>query len=178
MVRSIEATSKACKVVLLGDAWVGKTCLVQRCLDTHFDGTYRATVGTRVDEALRARSDGSTVRLHFWDMAGSQRLAPAQQRALHGAQVLWLVADGTRGDTVDVALALAAEAQRCVAREVPMLLSLNKADLAPQWDVDLPRMQALASRHALVSVSARSGQGIEQACHVLAGACVRAASAA
>uniref|UniRef100_A0A2K5YU47 RAB29, member RAS onco family n=2 Tax=Mandrillus leucophaeus TaxID=9568 RepID=A0A2K5YU47_MANLE len=58
------------KVLVVGDAAVGKTSLVQRYSQDSFSKHYKSTVG--VDFALKVLqwSDSEIVRLQLWDIAG------------------------------------------------------------------------------------------------------------
>lgn len=58
------------KVLVVGDAAVGKTSLVQRYSQDSFSKHYKSTVG--VDFALKVLqwSDSEMVRLQLWDIAG------------------------------------------------------------------------------------------------------------
>uniref|UniRef100_A0A674IIT9 Uncharacterized protein n=1 Tax=Terrapene triunguis TaxID=2587831 RepID=A0A674IIT9_9SAUR len=57
------------KVLIIGDATVGKTSLVQRYANDSFNKHYKSTVG--VDFALKVVqwSESETVRLQLWDIA-------------------------------------------------------------------------------------------------------------
>ncbi|KAJ7404076.1 hypothetical protein WISP_147601 [Willisornis vidua] len=57
------------KVLVVGDATVGKTSLVQRYANDSFNRHYKSTVG--VDFALKVVqwSESETVRLQLWDIA-------------------------------------------------------------------------------------------------------------
>lgn len=59
------------KVLVVGDAAVGKTSLVQRYSQDSFSKHYKSTVG--VDFALKVLqwSDSEMVRLQLWDIAGN-----------------------------------------------------------------------------------------------------------
>lgn len=61
------------KVLVVGDAAVGKTSLVQRYSQDSFSKHYKSTVG--VDFALKVLqwSDSEVVRLQLWDIAATAR---------------------------------------------------------------------------------------------------------
>ena len=66
-----------------------------------------------------------------------------------------------------VTLDLALELQKRVAASLgaaPFILALNKADLAPQWEVDEARIGALrADNFTVIKTSAKEGAGVEEA---------------
>jgi signal recognition particle receptor subunit beta len=81
-------------------------------------------------------------------------------RGMHG---YILVADGTRRQTLEDALALN---DRVVAEigKVPALLALNKFDLTDQWEIDPSRETQLAAAGWTVQhTSAKTGDAVEKA---------------
>eukprot|EP00116_Pleurobrachia_bachei_P006459 sb/3466721/ len=61
-----------CKVVLLGSANVGKTCLIRRIHKGIYRGEYENTIGAAFC-AKRINLDGHSVTLGIWDTAGSEK---------------------------------------------------------------------------------------------------------
>ena len=163
------------KISLLGDFAVGKTSTVARSVRNTFSEAYLTSVGVKVDSKTLSDPNGHELRLVLWDIAGANSLDQMRANYIGGSQGLLLVADGTRADTVDTAMALRDQAIRLLGRELPAVLILNKCDLAGEWEVPPQRIGELAQRLPVFSASARTGQGVEEAFAALAAA-VRAAS--
>ena len=163
------------KISLLGDFAVGKTSTVARSVRNTFSEAYLTSVGVKVDSKTLSDPNGHELRLVLWDIAGANSLDQMRANYIGGSQGLLLVADGTRADTVDTAMALRDQAIRLLGRELPAVLILNKCDLAGEWEVPPQRIGELAQRLPVFSASARTGQGVEEAFAALA-AVVRAAS--
>ncbi len=161
--------SSARKVCLLGDFAVGKTSLVARAVRNTFSAAYLTTVGVKVDSKALATERGE-LRLVLWDIAGANALDQMRSNYLGGSHGLLLVADGTRSDSVAVALDLREQTQRLLNRELPAVLLLNKRDLANEWDVPPPRIRELEAQLPTFSTSALSGEGVEAAFSALAAA--------
>jgi len=90
------------KAVVMGDAGVGKTSLVKRYVHDIFSMHSKPTIG--VDFALKIINwDESTdVRLHVWDIAGSERRnANSMRRNLSEAVMAIVVWDVTRPETFE-----------------------------------------------------------------------------
>ncbi len=151
------------KVAMLGDFAVGKTSLVARAVRNTFSDNYLTTIGVKVDSKALQLEDGRALRLVLWDIAGAGALDQVRASYLGGAHGFLLVADGTRADTVDTALRLHEQGCRLLGKTVPAVLLLNKCDLAAEWELSVQRMEMLSSVHEVRSVSARSGQGVEDA---------------
>ncbi|KAL0214571.1 hypothetical protein P9112_006755 [Eukaryota sp. TZLM1-RC] len=88
------------KVVLLGSAAVGKTCLVGRFINEKFDGDYELTIGAAF--AAKAVTVGDrTLRLGIWDTAGSERFEAMSRIYYRGARAAIVCYDITDKSTFD-----------------------------------------------------------------------------
>lgn len=149
------------KVCLLGTSGVGKTSLVARYVDDSFSDKYLTSVGVAIKKKT-VTVDGTEVTQVIWDLAGDDDFQRLEASYLRGTSGYLLVADGTRRVTLDLAL----ELQKRVAASLgaaPFTLVLNKADLAPQWEVDEARISALrAENFTIIKTSAKEGAGVEE----------------
>ena len=149
------------KVCLLGTSGVGKTSLVARYVDDSFSDKYLTSVGVAIKKKA-VTVDGTEVTQVIWDLAGDDDFQRLEASYLRGTSGYLLVADGTRRVTLDLAL----ELQKRVAASLgaaPFTLVLNKADLAPQWEVDEARISALrAENFTIIKTSAKEGAGVEE----------------
>ncbi|HKZ48801.1 MAG TPA: Rab family GTPase [Thermoplasmata archaeon] len=121
------------KVVMVGDAAVGKTSLVRRFVHDQFSDTYAVTLGAKVlaRDTLALSPDGQevAVRLAIWDIMGeSSLLDEVSETFFHGAQGVVAVCDLTRYSTFE-RLPLWLRHVNQVAGSVPMALAVNKSDL-------------------------------------------------
>ncbi|KAL4608423.1 ras-related protein Rab-34 isoform X2 [Arapaima gigas] len=81
-----------CKVIVMGDVAVGKTCLINRfCRDT-FDRSYKATIGVDF-EMERFEVLGVPFSLQLWDTAGQERFKCIASTYYRGAQAMIIVFD-------------------------------------------------------------------------------------
>ena len=61
-----------CKVLLIGDSGVGKTCLLLRFANDGFSSAFITTIG--IDFKIKnLELDGTRVKLQIWDTAGQER---------------------------------------------------------------------------------------------------------
>jgi small GTP-binding protein len=150
------------KVCMLGSFSVGKTSLVRRFVDSIFDEKYHTTIGVKVDKKV-LNANGEDVTLVLWDIHGEDVYQKMRMSYLRGMAGYLLVADGTRRQTLDDALALN---ERVVQEfgKVPSLLLLNKYDLADQWEIDSSQAAKLAAAGWNVfNTSAKTGDAVEKA---------------
>ncbi len=150
------------KVCLLGTSGVGKTSLVAQFVHSLFSEKYLTTVGVKIDKKT-VRVGEEEVMLMIWDLAGDDDFQRLQTSYLRGTSGFLLVADGTRAVTLDQVLELKTRVEGSMG-SAPFLLALNKADLAPQWEVDDARIAGLAADGwHVIKTSARAGEQVEEA---------------
>ncbi|MDQ6654347.1 MAG: GTP-binding protein [Verrucomicrobiota bacterium] len=150
------------KVCLLGTSGVGKTSLIAQFVNSMFSEKYLTTVGVKIDKKTVKVGD-TEVMLMLWDLAGDDDFQRLQTSYLRGTSGFLLVADGTRAVTLDQVLELK---QRVAASmgDAPFILALNKADLAPQWEVDDARIDGLTNDGwHVIKTSAKAGEHVEDA---------------
>ena len=159
--RSIESGSMIQKkICMIGTSGVGKTSLVARFVQSIFAEKYLTTVGVKIDKKT-VPVEGGEVMLMIWDLSGDDDFQRLQTSYLRGSGGYLLVADGTRRVTLELAVQIQ---ERVVAAigAVPFILALNKADLAPEWDLDAAQLAALGeSGWKIVKTSAKDGSGVE-----------------
>jgi small GTP-binding protein len=155
------------KICMLGAFAAGKTSLVQRFVAGLFSEKYHTTIGVKIDRREVA-VDGGTVTLLLWDLAGEDEFQRVRMSYLRGSAGLLFVVDGTRRGTLDQAKLLRREAHDIVG-DVPVVVALNKSDLATEWELDAGVGDHLRAEGWTVFVtSAKSGVGVEEAFRWLA----------
>lgn len=162
------------KVCMVGVFGTGKTSMVQRFVHSIFSERYHSTVGVKIDRKVVA-VDGTEVTLLLWDIEGRSHEHEIPVSYLRGAHAVLYVADGTRHDTFTQLPSLLALVRETVG-DVPALVALNKADLAAEWTVSGAEEAGLADaglpRH--LRTSAKTGEGVEDAFRLIAGAVLHA----
>uniref|UniRef100_A0A6I8MX95 Ras-related protein Rab n=1 Tax=Ornithorhynchus anatinus TaxID=9258 RepID=A0A6I8MX95_ORNAN len=95
----MAAHDRMFKVLVVGDAAVGKTSLVQRYSQDSFSKHYKSTVG--VDFALKVLqwSDSEMVRLQLWDIAGQERFTSMTRLYYREASACVIMFDVTNATT-------------------------------------------------------------------------------
>ncbi|MBN3306907.1 RAB36 protein, partial [Amia calva] len=83
---------KLSKVVVVGDLYVGKTCLINRFCKGVFDRDYKATIGVDF-EIERFEISGMPYTLQIWDTAGQEKFKCIASAYYRGAQVIITVFD-------------------------------------------------------------------------------------
>ena len=150
------------KICMLGAFAVGKTALVQQYVHSIFSDRYLSTVGVKISKKVLA-VDGTEVSLILWDLEGKDVYVDVNISYLRGAMGFFAVADGTRKETLHVALEMRARALELVG-PIPHALLLNKSDLAPAWEITEDDIAAIEAQGIpVLRTSAKTGLSVEDA---------------
>lgn len=147
---------------LFGAFGVGKTSLIGKFVYNLFSEKYLSTVGVKVDKKLLSFGPGKDIMMMVWDIEGKDDYISIADSYLRGMSGFFLVADGTRPDT----LGAAHDIQRTMAglfSEVPSALLVNKSDLGDRWlarDEDYAVFRAAGIE--VLRTSAKDGAGVEE----------------
>jgi Ras-related protein Rab-1A len=91
------------KMLLIGDAGVGKSCMLLRYCDDSYSNSYICTIG--VDFKIKTiRHNEKTIKLQIWDSAGQERfnaIILSYFRGSHGIIIVYDVTDRMTFDNVD-----------------------------------------------------------------------------
>jgi small GTP-binding protein len=150
------------KICMMGAPGVGKTSLVRQFVDSVFSEKYLSTIGVKIDrKSVDVGED--TLNLMLWDLQGEERYEWVRLQYLRGASGYILVADGTRPDTLEIAIGLQENAAGR-APDLPFILCLNKADLWNQWTISATQQEWLKERGwTVLQTSAKNGDSVEAA---------------
>ena len=100
----MEGDSKVpgCKVVLLGDSGVGKTCIISRYISGTFDENSATTNGASYcSKNVNYEKLGKNLLLDIWDTAGQEKYKALTKFFYKDAAVCILVYDITRKETFE-----------------------------------------------------------------------------
>ena len=154
------------KLLLLGDAGVGKTSLLNQFVNREFTAQYKATIGSDFD-SKQLEVDGHYVTLQIWDTAGQERFQSLGPTFYRGTDCCILVYDVTKPTTFEnikkwrnefsIQLGLTNSS------EFPFLLLGNKSDL-PDKAVQPSAAREFAQMNGdmvFAEVSAKTAEGVQ-----------------
>lgn len=156
------------KVVVLGDASVGKTSVINRYCNDHFSTDTLATIGAGFFTHQVATPTGD-VTLMVWDTAGEERFRSVTPSLLRGASGLVLVYDMQNRESFNslyTYLGMFLDVVNVTMMPVkPVLLLGNKADLGPSV-VPANAVETWAKDNEVemkFDVSAKTGENVNDA---------------
>lgn len=150
------------KIVMLGGFAVGKTSLVQRFVNSIFSEKYQTTIGVKIDQK-KVDIDGTEVNMILWDIHGEDDFQKVKKTYIIGSSGYFLVADGTRKQTLSTAEYLH-ELAKSVGKDIPFILLINKSDLADEWEIENEVIEKYReSGWQVIMTSAKTGYKVEDA---------------
>jgi small GTP-binding protein len=116
------------KIVLVGDAEVGKTSLVLRYATSTFETNLLPTLGVNI-LAKEISIEDRVVTLVIWDIGALEYSLDLRKKYYSGASLGVLVYDVTRRKTFENVRVWCDEIKSCFAADIPVVLVGNKTDL-------------------------------------------------
>ncbi|XP_070185262.1 ras-related protein Rab-37-like isoform X2 [Littorina saxatilis] len=162
---STEIYDMCCKVMLIGDSGVGKTCLLVRFKDgTFLSGSFISTVGIDFRNKV-VEVDGAKVKLQIWDTAGQERFRSITHAYYRDAHALLLLYDVTNKASFDNIRAWLAEINEYAQEDVVIMLLGNKCDSAAERVIRKEDGERLAREYgvAFMETSAKTGVNVDLA---------------
>ena len=152
------------KIVLIGNASVGKTCILNRLVNKVFSEDSQPTVGTMFME-YTVEMDKVTYQMNIWDTAGQERLRAIVPLYYRDADGVMLVYDITRQESLEGLKSWFDDLKTHGQANVCKVIIGNKMDLISQQEVSHSDAQDMADQYnsSLVLASAKSGEGVEAA---------------
>ena len=91
-------------------------------------------MGAKIDK-LDIEIDRRKAQLMIWDIRGGDHVLPEFINYIKGASAIIYVADGTRLDTLAIAMEYRRQAESYFGSPVTGIMLFNKADLTRQWKI-------------------------------------------
>ena len=87
---SISVTTH--KIIFVGDAWTGKTIIINRIIDNPFNETYEISIGIDfMSKNIRFR--GQNIKIQIWDSAGQEKYKGLIPSYVRNSSIVFIVYD-------------------------------------------------------------------------------------
>ncbi|XP_076007837.1 ras-related protein Rab-5C-like [Genypterus blacodes] len=151
------------KLVLVGEAAVGKSSLVLRFVKGQYSENHQSTIGAAFLTQTVCLED-ATVKFEIWDTAGQERYHSLAPMYFRGAQAAIVVYDITNTETLARAKNSVLELRQQASPNIVIALAGNKADMANERAVDLQEAQAYADDNNLLfmETSAKTAMNVKE----------------
>lgn len=150
------------KVVILGDASVGKTTLTYRFITGDFLQTLKSSIGTTLYSKL-LEYKGDPIKLQIWDFAGEKRFRFLLPGYIEGANGAFLMYDITSSNSF-LHLQEWLDVVRQQEGHIPVMLIGSKLDLKKYRTVNKEEGLSVAKQYGLFSfteLSSKSGENVD-----------------
>lgn len=157
------------KILLIGDAGVGKSSILLQFTDGYFNDNLQSTIGVdfkvKVMDAAGPDGKPKRVKVTIWDTAGQERFRTLTSSYYRGAQGIILVYDVAREETFQSLGMWLQEVEQFSmggGKEVVKLLVGNKVDQTRSVSRDTASEWARARGMLFMEASAKTKEGIAQ----------------
>jgi len=152
------------KGILIGEAGVGKSCILHRIITNEFKEDYDVTIGAEFSSII-AKIKGKTIKMQVWDTAGQENFRSMIRVFYKGSHAAFLVYDITKKETFERLEEWIADIRENALPEVKIMLVGNMSDQSPLRQVSTEMANELCKRFQLTGfheTSAKSGEGIKE----------------
>lgn len=116
------------KLILIGDAGIGKSCLLHQFLEGRFFPECAHTIGVEFGSRIISLN-GKRIKLQIWDTAGQERYRSVTRSYYRGAMGALVVFDVTSRESYDHVPEWVRDARALAAPDLVVMLVGNKVDL-------------------------------------------------
>jgi len=152
------------KLLIIGDAGVGKSGLILRYVDNSFTDSYISTIGVDFKQKI-IQLNSSLIKLQIWDTAGQERFRTITSSYYRGAHGIIIVYDVTDLESFENTKKWLSEIDRYANENTKKLIMGNKCDLIDRKAVEYSTAKEFADSLGipLIEVSAKSAVNVDQA---------------
>ena len=151
------------KLLLIGNAYVGKTLIVQKFIDNTFSKSTVNTIGVDLQSKV-IDINGKTVKYLIWDTAGEDRMKTMTYSYYRGCHVILIVFDVTERKSFQSVTNWVECVDKFAKRNVLRILVGNKIDLADKRAISTEEGKKLADSNGLkyYEISAMTLTGLQE----------------
>ena len=153
---SISVTRQ--KIIFVGDAFTGKTSIINRIIDNPFNDTYEVSIGIDfMSKNIRFR--GQNIKIQIWDSAGQEKYKGLIPSYVRNSSIVFLVYDVSNKESFEHIIKWL-DFVRNIERTM-MVLCGNKIDLSRE--VEKNEGEELAQKEGLMffECSAKTNENIK-----------------
>jgi Rab family protein len=156
------------KVVIIGDAGVGKTTTTVQFAHAKFESEYKPTIGVSIVKNEYWLGE-NLVNFQIWDVAGQKFWADMRRIYYGGAQGCLILYDVTRPTSFNNVDKWIEELNNFMPAKIPCMLCANKIDLVENRKINRKEGEELAKEFGMsyAEISAKTSENIDAVFHEL-----------
>lgn len=151
------------KFLVIGNAGVGKSCLLHQFIEQKFKQDSNHTIGVEFGSKV-VNIAGKSVKLQVWDTAGQERFRSVTRSYYRGAAGALLVYDISSRETYNALTNWLTDARTLASPNIVIVLVGNKKDLDADREVTFMEASRFAQENELsfLETSALTGENVEE----------------
>jgi Ras-related protein Rab-11A len=160
------------KIVIIGDASVGKTSLIRKFTQGTFQEDYIKTIGAQFSN-YKDKINGDELELFFWDIAGQNTfhfIRPAFYQGSRAVIIVYSLEDSDDGKRSLEHIDVWHKDIKTYCGDIPTILLGNKIDLINTKILKEKKVLKLANKRGFLGyykTSAKTGEGVIEAFQTL-----------
>ena len=156
------------KIIIVGDAAVGKTSLVLNYVKKIFKTNYLPTIGVDIYNK-DITIDGDLIKIMVWDIAGQIGWEIMHKSYYRGAEGVFAVFDLTRKDTLKKLDYWLDNVKKYTKPGIPIIILGNKSDLTISKEINKEEINFFLKKKNFIYIdtSAKTGQNVYMAFNLL-----------
>jgi len=159
----LQKTVLRFKVILIGDAAVGKTSLLQRFIHNRFTTEYNCTIGVDYWVKSLQLDNQQTVDLQIWDTCGQERFKTITRQYYRDTQGCILVFDLTKRESFRNIEMWVEDIKNFSSEEMTLIIVGNKCDIVESRAVSKEEIDRFMNNYSYkyFEVSALTGENVK-----------------
>ncbi|KAJ5080210.1 ras and ef-hand domain-containing protein [Anaeramoeba ignava] len=162
-------SSRVLKILIVGDSNVGKSCVLLNFCESKFRTETDSTIGVdfRFADIIIHKKP---IKLQIWDTAGQEKFRSITNTYYRTADGIMITYDLTNKESFSQLSEWFVEINSSAPEDTQLILIANKKDLEEQRQVSFSEGENFAQTQncPFLEVSAKTGENIKEAFHILA----------
>jgi small GTP-binding protein len=165
-----EMSTKSYKVLLLGNSYVGKTCILLRFSEDTYKDDYEVTIGLNY-RIKTLNIDNNPIRMQIWDTSGEEKFKAIAKNFYRGAHGVLLIYDiCEKNSFLDVKSWIEQIIENTDNDNLVMILCGDKCDMEKERNISKNEGENLANSYKIpfFECSAKENINIDEIFNTLA----------
>eukprot|EP01099_Mayorella_cantabrigiensis_P005962 TRINITY_DN4875_c1_g2_i1.p1 TRINITY_DN4875_c1_g2~~TRINITY_DN4875_c1_g2_i1.p1 ORF type:complete len:205 (-),score=50.20 TRINITY_DN4875_c1_g2_i1:136-750(-) len=160
---SLDTYDYLFKIIIIGDASTGKSCLLHRFIEDKFKRDSSHTIGVEFGSKI-IEMNNKSAKLQIWDTAGQERFRSVTKSYYRGSAGALIVYDVTSKESYEHLTTWLSDARTLAGEDISIILVGNKLDRNEERSIPFMEASKFAQDNNILfmEASALTGEGVEE----------------